>query len=154
MEPSTEQVQYPIHLAGLTTWAGPRSILPKKFMKNIHKNSRLMQLLGYVKLTDPNDYGQTEPRLAQRTQELLRDPKFLRLLEWTRPLLGHFKTQTQSMTVKGMDKSFNNWFFQVYFGFQQASRIHSDLVVSKHLLFCCKWVEKHVPNFSLDIYIV
>ncbi|TPP63544.1 Tyrosine sulfotransferase [Fasciola gigantica] len=81
LEPSTKQVHYPIHLAALTRWAGPWSVLPTEFACNIHKNSSLLQILGYAKSTTiPPNYGPAEPELKQRTLKLFKDPKFRRML--------------------------------------------------------------------------
>ncbi|THD24762.1 Tyrosine sulfotransferase [Fasciola hepatica] len=81
LEPSTKQVNYPIHLAALTRWAGPWSVLPTEFACNIHKNSSLLQILGYAKSTTiPPNYGPAEPELKQRTLKLFKDPKFRRML--------------------------------------------------------------------------
>ncbi|VDP74547.1 unnamed protein product [Echinostoma caproni] len=80
-EPSTAQVSYPIHLAALNSWAGPNSVLPQAFIRNAHKNSSLLWLLGYAKLNIPPSYGQPEPAIVHRTQKLFGDPQFRRVMQ-------------------------------------------------------------------------
>ncbi|KAH8877478.1 Protein-tyrosine sulfotransferase A [Schistosoma japonicum] len=75
-EPSTSQVVHPIHLASLTSWASNESALPESFISSIHRESNVLQTLGYAELGVPPNYGTPENQVANITDYLNHIPQF------------------------------------------------------------------------------
>ncbi|KAH8877472.1 Protein-tyrosine sulfotransferase A [Schistosoma japonicum] len=75
-EPSTSQVVYPIHLASLTSWASNESALTESFISSIHRESNVLQTLGYAELGVPPNYGTPENQVANITDYLNHIPQF------------------------------------------------------------------------------